>query len=86
MASVGLVTWVAPNIGGKVFETADGGRTWTTITAPGLPTGVEVMTLTGPASATALIGLSGCPGFVPDCWTSAYVVATTDGGRTWRAV
>jgi len=86
MASLGQATWVAPNTGGQVFETADGGRTWTTVTAAGLPSGVSIMTLTSLTSATALIGLSGCPGFVPSCWTSAYVVATTDGGRTWSAV
>jgi photosystem II stability/assembly factor-like uncharacterized protein len=85
MASLGQATWVAPTTGGQVFETADGGRTWTTVTAAGLPNGVSIITLTGPTSATALIGLSGCPGFVPSCWTSAYVVATTDGGRTWSA-
>ena len=86
MASLGQDTWVAPNAGGEVFETTDGGRTWVTVTAVGLPSGVSIITLTGPASGTALIGLSGCPGFVPSCWTSAYVVATTDGGRTWSAV
>jgi hypothetical protein len=47
---------------------------------------VTIVSLTGPSSATALIGIVGCPGFVPNCWTSAYVVATTDGGRTWSAV
>jgi len=86
MTSLGQATWVAPTTGGQVFETPDGGRTWTTVTAAGLPNGVSIITLTGPTSATALIGLSGCPGFVPSCWTRAYVVATTDGGRTWSAV
>ncbi len=86
MASRGEAIWVVPNAGGRVFETGDRGRTWTSVGAAGLPAGVAIIALTGPASATALIGLVGCPGFVPDCWTSAYVVATSDGGRTWSAV
>ena len=86
LASRGEVTWVVPSAGGHVFATGDRGRTWTSVTAAGLPAGVTIIALTGPSSATALIGLVGCPGFVPNCWTSAYVVATSDGGRTWSAV
>jgi hypothetical protein len=86
LAYRGDVVWVAPSAGGHIFETGDRGRSWTSINAAGLPVGVTIVTLTGPSSATALIGLAGCPGFVANCWTSAYVVATTDGGRTWSAV
>lgn len=86
MASRGQVTWVVPSAGGRVFETADGGHIWTSVTATGLPSGVSIVALTGPMSATALIGLYGCTGFVPSCWAHAYVVATTNGGRTWSAV
>jgi len=82
--SLGQATWVAPYDGGTVYETTDEGRTWTPVPATGLPSGVSNIDLTGPASATALIGLSGCPGFEKDCWTRSYVVVTSDGGRTWR--
>jgi photosystem II stability/assembly factor-like uncharacterized protein len=81
--SLGGATWVAPYDGGRVYETADEGRTWTAVAASGLPLGVSSIDLTGPASATALIGLAGCPGFQEDCWTRSYVVVTSDGGRTW---
>jgi photosystem II stability/assembly factor-like uncharacterized protein len=86
MASLGQAIWVAPYTGGQVFETADGGAKWSTVAAAGLPTGVSMITMTGPTSGTALIGLSGCSGFVANCWERAYMVATTDGGRTWSAV
>jgi hypothetical protein len=84
--TLGQTTWVAPYEGGKVYETTDQGRTWTTVTATGLPGGVSRLALTGPDSATALIGLSGCPGFQTDCWTRSYILVTSDGGRTWTAV
>ena len=83
VASLGKTVWVAPTVGGTVYETTDGGRTWATVRAKGLPSGVSIVTLTGTTSASAVIGLVGCMGFVPDCWTSAYLVATTDAGKTW---
>lgn len=72
--------------GSSSGETTDVGRTWATVAAAGLPSGVSIVTLTGTTSAIAVIGLSGCLGFVPNCWTSAYLVETTDDGRTWTAV
>ncbi len=86
LAYRGEVIWAVPSAGGQIFETGDRGRTWTSVNPAGLPPGVTIVSLTGPSSATALIGIVGCPGFVPNCWTSAYVVATMDGGRTWSAV
>jgi photosystem II stability/assembly factor-like uncharacterized protein len=86
VASRGADTWVVPSAGGHVFVTGDGGRTWTDVIAAGLPSGVSMVALTGQSSATALIGVAGCAGFVANCWTGAYVVATSDGGRTWNAV
>jgi photosystem II stability/assembly factor-like uncharacterized protein len=86
LAYRGDVIWAVPSAGGRIFESGDRGRTWTSASPAGLPSGVTIVSLTGPSSATALIGIVGCPGFVPNCWTSAYVVATTDAGRTWSAV
>lgn len=82
-ASLGTATWVAPYTGSRIYQTTDEGRTWVTVPAAGLPSGVAGMALTGPGSATALIGVTGCPGFVTDCWSRAYLVGTSDGGRTW---
>jgi len=80
--SLGPITWVWTG-GGILQETTDGGQTWTAITAVGLPINVSSLDLTGPTSATAVIVDSGCAGFKTDCWYRNYLVATTDGGRTW---
>jgi len=83
VGSLGSITWVTAGGGGIIEETTDGGRTWTAITAVGLPINVSSLDLTGPTSATAVIVHSGCAGFKTDCWYRNYLVATTDGGRTW---
>ena len=80
--SLGPITWVWTG-GGILQETTDGGQTWTAITAVGLPINVSSLDLTGPTSATAVIVDSGCASFKTDCWYRNYLVATTDGGRTW---
>lgn len=80
--SLGPITWVWTG-GGILQETTDGGQTWTAITAVGLPINVSSLDLTGPTSATAVIVDGGCAGFKTDCWYRNYLVATTDGGRTW---
>ena len=80
--TLGEVTWV-PSVGGVIHETSDGGQTWTAVTSTGLPNGIGSLHLTGPSSATAVVVDSGCAGFKTDCWYSNFLVATTDGGRTW---
>jgi hypothetical protein len=80
--TLGQVTWVVAGAVSTIYETSDAGQTWTSVT----PAGVQYVGdfhLTGPASATAVIGESGCNGFKTDCWSRSYLVATTDGGRTW---
>ena len=80
--SLGQVTWVA--LGGSVLkETPDGGQTWTTVTAAGLPAGASSIQLTGPTSATAMVQENGCTGNKTGCYNRTYLVATTDGGHTW---
>jgi photosystem II stability/assembly factor-like uncharacterized protein len=80
--SLGPITWAATG-GGIIQETTDGGQTWTAVTATGLPINVTTFDLTDPTSATAVVVDSGCAGFKTDCWYRYYLVATTDGGRTW---
>jgi hypothetical protein len=82
VGSLGPITWVSTG-GGPLQETTDGGRTWTAVAATGLPVNVAVLDLTGPTSATAVVVDSGCAGFKTDCWYRDYLVATSDGGRTW---
>jgi len=83
---LGSTIWVVPGQpdGPEVIEeTGDTGRTWTAITPEGLPAGRSRVTLTGPSSAVAVAADSGCAGFKSQCWTSMWLVHTTDGGRTW---
>ncbi len=81
VAALGPVIWVAA--GDAIEETIDGGKTWTDVAATSLPINVTAFDLTGPTSATAIVVDSGCAGFKTDCWYRNYLVATTDGGRTW---
>jgi photosystem II stability/assembly factor-like uncharacterized protein len=82
VGSFGSITWVSTG-GGPLQETTDGGRTWTSVMQGGLPINVSVLDLTSPTSATAVAIDSGCAGFKTNCWYRNYLVATTDGGRTW---
>jgi hypothetical protein len=91
--SLGQVTWVVGvgagvGDGTTLYETANGGLTWTAVSVIGLPEtqgfgGLTSIHLTSPTSATAEI-LEGNCGFVaPGCWERWYLLETTDGGRTW---
>jgi photosystem II stability/assembly factor-like uncharacterized protein len=80
--SLGQVSWAVFGAA-AVHETADGGQTWTTVTAAGLPKGVASIHLTGATSATAVVAETGCTGFKTGCYNRTYLVATTDGGATW---
>ena len=85
--SLGQVIWVVVD-NTTISQTANGGRSWTTVAATGLPEtqgfgGLTSIHLTSPTSATAVI-LEGNCGFVaPGCWERWYLLETTDGGRTW---
>lgn len=84
--SLGSVTWVSTG-GGIIEETADGGQTWTAVKAEGLPRGFNSfaeLELTGTTSATAVVSADGQAGNV--FWIEEYLLATTDGGRTWTLV
>jgi len=80
--TLGQVTWVMSSVAGLIYETDDGARTWTSVAPAGLPPASEIH-LTGPTSATAVIWEHGCTGVKTGCWQRNYLVATSDGGRTW---
>jgi photosystem II stability/assembly factor-like uncharacterized protein len=82
VGSLGQNIWVTTG-GGPLQETTDGGRTWTSVVQTGLPVNISVLDLTGPTSATAVVIDSGCASNKTNCWYRNYLVATTDGGRTW---
>ena len=80
--TLGQVTWAMSSVAGLIYETDDGARTWTSVAPAGLPPASEIH-LTGPTSATAVIWEHGCTGVKTGCWQRNYLVATSDGGRTW---
>ncbi len=82
----GSSTWVSTG-GGVIAETADGDQTWTSVKAAGLPadfTSFAELVLTGPSSATAVVADYGTANSSTP--VGAYLVETTDGGRTWTRV
>ena len=82
----GSSTWVSTG-GGIIEETADGGQTWTSVKAAGLPAGFTSfaeLVLMGPSSATAVVADYGTADSTVSLGT--YLVETTDGGRTWTRV
>jgi photosystem II stability/assembly factor-like uncharacterized protein len=80
--TLGQVTWAMSSVAGLIYETDDGARTWTSVAPAGLPLANEIH-LTGPTSATAVVWEGGCTGVKTGCWQRNYLVATSDGGRTW---
>jgi hypothetical protein len=82
----GSSTWVSTG-GGIIAETSDGGQTWTSVKAAGLPSGFTSfaqLVLTGPSSATAVVADYGTADSTVLLGT--YLVETMDGGRTWTRV
>ncbi len=74
ISAAGNVVWLPA--AGRIYETSDAGATWTTVmTAPSAAPATPI-SLISPSQAIGMAGNS------PD----TYLVATTDGGRTWRTL
>ena len=69
--------------GSVVVRTADGGRTWASSSAVGLPGGSESLTIVDAQHGWALVGMNVCLNFKSDCSSRTGLYATTDGGSTW---
>ncbi len=80
-AILGRTVWVPAR--GRIYESSDGGQTWTTIPSPGAP---YVIDLIDSSRAIATATDSGCANGKSDCHNYAYLVVTTDSGRHWRAI
>ena len=68
---------------GVIFESSDAGQQWTTVRSTGAPFELGLI------DANHAIGMAqeaGCRHFKSDCYSYRYLVATDDGGRTWRPV
>jgi photosystem II stability/assembly factor-like uncharacterized protein len=74
--------WIGTN-GSVVVRTADGGRTWASSRAVGLPGALESLTMVDSQHGWALVGMNVCLNFKSDCSSRTGLYATTDGGSTW---
>jgi hypothetical protein len=79
-AILGRTVWVSAR--GRIYESSNGGQTWTTIPSPRTP---YVIDLIDSSRAIATATDSGCAG-KSNCHGSAYLVITTDNGRHWRTI
>jgi photosystem II stability/assembly factor-like uncharacterized protein len=77
----GRLVWLPER--GRIYESTNGGASWTTVL-----TTVSVMTISliDPSSAIGVSATSGCRQYRTDCYSDTYLVATTDGGRTWHTI
>jgi photosystem II stability/assembly factor-like uncharacterized protein len=74
--------WIGVN-GSVVVRTADGGRTWASSSAVGLPGALEALTMVDAQHGWALVGMNVCLTFKSNCSSRTGLYATTDGGSTW---
>jgi photosystem II stability/assembly factor-like uncharacterized protein len=75
--------WIGAN-GSVVMRTADGGRTWASTSAVGLPAALlESLTFVDSQHGWALVEMGVCLNFKSDCSSRTGLYATTDGGSTW---
>lgn len=78
-AIAGSVIWLPAR--GRIYKSTDAGATWTTVTTAQSPSPISLISR---SQAIGIAADSGCRSFKSDCYSYAYLVATTDGGRTWR--
>jgi photosystem II stability/assembly factor-like uncharacterized protein len=83
MAVYGQTIWLAPSSGGEIYETANNGQTWTSVTTSSLPAAVLAISLKSATMGTAIIGSGSCAQIKADCTQDRQFVVTTDGGQTW---
>jgi hypothetical protein len=80
-AIAGAVIWL-PALG-RIYQSINAGATWTTvITAQS----AYPISLISSRQAVGTATDSGCRSFKTDCYNYSYLIATTDGGRSWRTL
>jgi photosystem II stability/assembly factor-like uncharacterized protein len=89
-AIVGPETWlVVANNGGRLYSTADGGRTWRVFAPYGLGQGVETIDFASGLGGWSLIGHGLCQGKDKARADCGYVHEgrwSRDGGETWEPI
>jgi photosystem II stability/assembly factor-like uncharacterized protein len=80
-AIAGTDVWVPAR--GRIYQTTNAGATWTTV-----KTGQYAypISLISNRQAIGTATDSGCRSFKSECYYYSYLIATDDGGRTWRTL
>jgi photosystem II stability/assembly factor-like uncharacterized protein len=81
IAVLGDIVWVPAR--GALYQSTDGGRTWTMILAT---TQLGPISLIDASHAVGVVVDSGCRNGNSDCSYHTYLVATDDTGRTWHTI
>jgi len=84
-SAVDQTHWFVATSEGLV-ATADGGRTWTPISANIGFGGALSLQFSSPQAGSTLINLSSCARFKADCSTATTLYSTEDGGAEWTPV
>jgi hypothetical protein len=80
-AITGNLIWLSAR--GRIYESTDAGATWTTVTTA---QSASPISLISPSYAIGIATDSGCRLGYSECYNYTYLVATTNGGRTWRTL
>jgi photosystem II stability/assembly factor-like uncharacterized protein len=80
-ASVGTVIWLPAR--GMIYQTTNAGATWTTVMTAQFAYPISLISR---RQAIGTATVSGCRTFKTDCYNYSYLIATTNGGRSWRTL
>jgi len=80
-AIAGTVIWLPAR--GRIYQTINAGMTWTTVMTA---QSAYPISLISSSQAIGTATDSGCRSFKTDCYNYSYLIATTDGGRSWRTL
>ena len=79
-AILGNVIW-QPAGGYRIYESADGGRSWTTARTR---VSIYPLSLISSRQAIGIAAVAGCRDGKTNCYSSQYLVRTADAGHTWQ--
>jgi hypothetical protein len=80
-AIAGSVIWLPAS--GRIYQTINAGATWTTVMS--VQSAYPISLISG-SQAIGTATDSGCRSFKTDCYYYSYLIATNDGGRSWRTL
>jgi hypothetical protein len=80
-AIAGTVIWLPAR--GRIYQTINAGGTWTTVMTAQFAYPISLISR---SHAIGTASDSGCRTFKTDCYNYSYLIATTNGGRSWRTI